>query len=148
MNLYLQRYGSIPGQGTPGTLIADDMECVTIEREWQNNAPFFSCIPSGQYTLEKHTSAKYGRTWALVNEAIGVYHYKQPESKRFACLLHSANYGHQLQGCIAPGESFGGHNGHFMVTNSRKTLEKLFGLLDTEDAHKLIIKWENLQNNH
>jgi len=139
LNIFLLRYGSVPGQGTPGKLIVDDFECVTMEREWADNRPFVSCIPAGHYKLEPHESQKYGKTWAIVGETVS---HLQTDAKRYACLIHSANYAYQLSGCIAPGEAHGGHNGHFMVTRSKATLKELLHLLEG-GAHTLTIKWED-----
>lgn len=73
----------------------------TVEREWNNNKPFVSCIPDGIYELQPVNSTKYGETYAIVNEKLMVSKFKK-EGYRYACLLHAANRHRELMGCIAP----------------------------------------------
>jgi hypothetical protein len=73
--------------------------CHAIEKSWENNAPFVSCIPEGNYELVEYDSPKFGDTWALVGDTVGLF---QGDSDRYACLIHKANWPHDVQGCIAP----------------------------------------------
>jgi len=89
--LLLQRkYGA---QGTNGTITYQGEEiCHTIELPDRNNIPRISCIPIGQYKLEKRRYAKHG-------EQIGI----PIVLGREAILIHAANNAlRELQGCIAP----------------------------------------------
>lgn len=150
MNLVLTRYGSIPGHGTPGELvIAGLIRCHTIEQIWQDNKPFVSCVPDGEYQLVPHNSDKYGATWALVNPDLGVAHYPTSGIARYACLFHSANWAHQLQGCIAPGNEIAAavdtrhtSESRLMVTQSRRTLQRMLDILSDEQEHTLQIRWK------
>src|SRR5690606_12463494 len=78
----------------------------TLEDPWNNNAPFNSCVPSGQYTLVPHSTDAHPNTWALVNPDLNIYHYPSPDKKqadRFACLIHSGNWEDDVEGCILVG---------------------------------------------
>ncbi|MDR6733501.1 DUF5675 family protein [Sphingobacterium sp. 2149] len=89
--LLLQRkYGA---QGTNGTITYQgEVICHTIELPDRNNIPRISCIPIGQYKLEKRRYPKHG-------EQIGI----PIVLGREAILIHAANNAlKELQGCIAP----------------------------------------------
>jgi hypothetical protein len=137
MNLTLTRYGSIPGKGTFGVIVVDEIKFYTIEREWLDNQPRISCIPKGMYTLEPHASKRFGNTWALVNDGLGVYHYHDPRASRFAILFHVANKQKDLQGCIGLGLEMGGA---WNVTHSRDATNHFLSLLDKEAEHVLEIR--------
>ena len=108
--------------------------CVTVERQFENNAPNISCIPAGLYTLKKHTSPKFGACFALENLNMGVTLYGP--SQRTHCLVHAANWPEQLQGCIAPGMSF--HSSKWGVANSRDALAMLLTLLPDSSELEII----------
>jgi hypothetical protein len=122
-----------------GFFALPDFNIQTLERplitgdEWRGGKPNASCVPFGTYTIEPHSSNKFGEVWALVNHKLGVYHYpdeRKYDTDRYAILIHIANYVTQLEGCIAPGmgitsiepEGFGAP---IMVTNSRNALSLL-----------------------
>lgn len=123
--------------GTFGKLIAEDKTFYTVEKPWQNNAPEISCVPDGEYTLTPHNSKKYGNVLCLINEDKGVTHFKESHSKRYACLIHTANYERDVLGCIGLGDNYLGH----MITNSRKSINEFYELFDPLKEHKLTIKW-------
>lgn len=91
----LIRYGSIPGMGTFGSLRANGFSCVTLEREWMDNAADISCIPLGQYTCSLYDSPKHGKVYQVT----GVQNRANIE-------IHAANVMQELLGCIALGQSF------------------------------------------
>ncbi|CAM3687839.1 DUF5675 family protein [Sphingobacterium prati] len=103
--LLLQRkYGA---KGTNGTITyKGELICHTIELPDRNNIPRISCIPIGQYKLQKRRYPKHG-------EQIGI----PMVLGREAILIHAANNAlRELQGCIAPvttltGEGTGDHSG-------------------------------------
>ena len=68
---------------------------------------------------------------------MGITHYENPTSKRFACLIHTANYAKDVIGCIGLGEKYLGH----MVTNSRKSIRQFYNLVDPTETHTLTIEW-------
>lgn len=104
--------------------------CYTLERNWDNNKPFTSCVPVGEYNLSPYTSSKYGDTVALVQPSLNVKAYKDDnDNSRYAILIHSANYMEQLQGCIALGMDLGVVDGHWAITSSRTALKKFLPLI-------------------
>lgn len=87
-----------------GSFYADgEFICYSLERPWADNKPFVSCIPKGVYTLEPHEYKGKINTFALVNEELGVTHWQENHSTRYAILIHPANRPEELAGCIAPG---------------------------------------------
>ncbi|MDH5826425.1 DUF5675 family protein [Sphingobacterium faecium] len=114
-NLLLQRiYGA---QGTNGTITYNGDEiCHTIELPDRNNIPRISCIPIGQYKLEKRRYPKHG-------EQIGIPHVLGRE----AILIHAANDAQkELLGCIAPVTTLTGEGVGY---GSGKALAKLKALV-------------------
>ncbi|MCI9844542.1 DUF5675 family protein [Flavobacterium pectinovorum] len=80
-------------KGTNGKLECNGkLICNTIELPWKDNKLKVSCIPEGEYFIQKRYSKKFG--WHL--EVMQV-------SNRSLILFHPANYAlRELQGCIAP----------------------------------------------
>ncbi len=138
-----------PAMGCMGELIVEGEHfCYTMEQPWRQNRRFVSCVPVGTYNLISYDSPKYGETFALENEDndVFVYENEADEGGRYACLFHSANWAHQLQGCIAPGDGKGwaqhrGHPPNLMVTRSRDALARLFPVL--EYNHQILIRWRH-----
>ncbi|WP_286778323.1 MULTISPECIES: DUF5675 family protein [Sphingobacterium] len=128
--LLLQRkYGA---QGTNGTITYQGEEiCHTIELPERNNIPRISCIPIGQYKLEKRRYAKHG-------EQIGI----PIVLGREAILIHAANNALlELQGCIAPvttltGEGRGDYSGKALA----KLKALVYSLWDMGDEVYLNIR--------
>ncbi len=106
--------------------------CKMVEREWDNNKRNKSCVPIGTYDLLPHVSPKYGNCYALSCPELGVT--VQGNSQRTHCLIHSANLPEQLEGCLAPGISFGVVNGKWAVVNSKTALTRLMALLGGKPA--------------
>lgn len=128
--LLLQRiYGA---QGTNGTIsYRGELICNTIELPDRNNIPRISCIPIGQYKLEKRRFPKHG-------EQIGITHVLGRE----AILFHVANDAQrELLGCIAPVTTLTGDG---CGSDSRKALAKLKALVyafwDMGDEVVLVVK--------
>ena len=66
--------------------------CYSIELPWKNNLPGISCIPEGNYILQKRCSEHFG--WHL--QIMDV-------PNRELILIHPANNAmEELKGCIAP----------------------------------------------
>ena len=128
--LLLQRkYGA---QGTNGTITYQGEEiCHTIELPERNNIPRISCIPIGQYKLEKRRYPKHG-------EQIGI----PIVLGREAILIHAANDAlKELQGCIAPvttltGEGRGDYSGKALA----KLKALVYSLWDMGDEVYLNIR--------
>lgn len=99
-------YGSI----TVGSLVLQTLELPWLPEPGQScGRPDRSCVPMGTYQLALHDSPKHPRTWALVNESLGIYHeapVPPPDCLiRTACLIHVANFPKELEGCIGVGRA-------------------------------------------
>ncbi|EHV9720265.1 DUF5675 family protein [Vibrio parahaemolyticus] len=113
---------SIRGIGTFGELFdGNERVCVTVERDWDNNKKAISCIPAGSYQVRRHTSPSKGDCFSLSNPNGGVT--VSGPSLRDNCLIHVANYPHEVIGCIGVGSVF--MDSKWGVSNSRKTLDML-----------------------
>lgn len=150
MKLILRREPKQPSHKcTLGLLFLGDMSLVTIERPWiphpvgKGGTKGVSCVPPGAYQLVRHNSDAHPMSFALVNHDLDVAHYdgedKDPHV-RTVVLIHSANYVHELRGCIAPGTrtevdpKFG-----YCVRESRKAMGILNARLPWADGHTLEI---------
>jgi hypothetical protein len=82
-----------PGKGTNGELwYAGTLICHTIELPWLRNEHNISCIPEGQYQVNRCFSTKFG--WHLSMRNV---------PGRKLILMHPANDAmKELRGCIAP----------------------------------------------
>lgn len=119
-------------EGTLGILEWNDtMVCYTIELPWLENQRRISCVPEGEYELQKRFSKKYGWHIQLKNVA-----------NRDLILFHPANDAQkELQGCIAPVTFVTGVAKGAM---SRKALQKLirivFAALEKEEEVRVVIQ--------
>lgn len=135
--MILRRFRS-DEDGTFGTLEIDNQVFFTVERPWENNLPFKSCVAEGEYSLIPHKSDKYGNVLAMVSEKLGVTHYKEPDSVRYACLIHTANYPKDVEGCIGLGDNYIADKN--MVTNSRQSIIDFYDIVSPNEAHELKIE--------
>jgi hypothetical protein len=104
---------------------------LTLERADNNNEPMISCIPSGTYNCKLEYSDKFKKDlW----EIKGV-------ENRSECKFHSANYWHDLNGCIALGNKYIDINkdGFRDVLSSKKTMKKFNLVLKHLKEVQLII---------
>ncbi len=100
---------------TEGVLIVGSNKFATIEQPWVSNPngakgglPFQSCVPDGMYRLSPFTRPDESEVWIFFNPSLGVHRFPQDHQKdrgRNLCLIHSANWARQIQGCVAPGLS-------------------------------------------
>lgn len=104
-------------EGTQGVLEWNGtIVCYTIELPWLNNQRRISCIPEGEYILQKRFSRKFKWHLHLMNVP-----------GRDLILIHPANDARkELRGCIAPVTQ---HTGIGKGNSSRKALEKLKALV-------------------
>jgi hypothetical protein len=92
MALKLTRFAFFEDR-TLGRLEYDGFAWWSIERPWLANKLSESCVPEGEYRLERHDSPRFGpRMWEL-----------QEVPGRTYILFHAANFADQLEGCIALG---------------------------------------------
>jgi len=133
----LTRFGSIPGIGTFGQLDIGTYKFFTVEREWLNNTPSKSCVPSGEYDLEVHNSNKYPDTYCILGDTVS--HYAS-DKKRSVCLFHAANYPTDVKGCIGLGKTLTYINGQLGVTHSKDSME-IFRrhMIENGERERLII---------
>jgi len=103
----------------------------SIERADNDNQINISCIPSGEYLCVLEYSARFDcKLW----EVKGV-------KNRSECKFHSANYWHDLNGCIALGSRLLDidNDGYRDVLNSKKTMKEFHQVLQGLTEIKLII---------
>ncbi|MBC7410134.1 MAG: hypothetical protein H7339_17260 [Arcicella sp.] len=118
--------------GTNGRLECEGkFICWTIELPWKGNERRVSCIPEGEYFLNKRYSQKF--QWHL--EVIDV-------KNRKLILFHPANNAlRELNGCIAPVTKCGGPG---LGLQSRKAFTKLkrlvYRALNSTEKVKLIVQ--------
>lgn len=124
-SLTLTRFAYLP-DCVLGVLRVDDLRLATVERPWIANPKGpggtrrVSCISDGLYTVRPHNSDKFPQTYALVNNALGVYYQpgEIPAGQawgRSAILIHKGNSAENVVGCIAIGMS---HDGHTVLRSS------------------------------
>lgn len=121
--------------GTFGRWYADNGSFLaySMERPWVDNAPFTSCIPEGKYGIVDYNSPKFGDTYALVNHELDVGVY-EGEAKRFAILIHKANWPRQLHGCVAPGTKLSALDGEWSVSSSGLAYAKVIAEILSGDG--------------
>lgn len=115
MVLHLHRFcQSI--SGTFGVLWVAGCRFYTVERPWQDNEPFVSCIPEGVFPVrwDRYNRGGY-RTLAVTVPG------------RTRILIHRGNLPRHVQGCIAIGQDLG-------VVWDRETKEHKWGVLRSTTA--------------
>ena len=122
---------------TVGKLFIDgELTCNTMEKPWDDNQANISCIPSGVYELNPCVSPKFGKTYCVENEKLGVS--LSGNTKRTHILFHKANMESELQGCIAPVMSFGAGAGEWFGYSSSTAYNALMDALDSK-RHSITI---------
>ena len=116
INRINQRYqytiGSLDLYDGDGWLL---FSCVSLERGWNDNKQNESCVPLGNYKCVKEYSDKFNKDlWEL-----------KDVPNRSECKFHSANYWHELNGCIALGLQVIDINndGKKDITRSKQTMD-------------------------
>ena len=133
------------GACTLGTLVRDGTVLQSLERPWIPAVPAgangISCIPRGIYRLALHDTEAHPRSFALVNEEIGVYHYELPpgQAGRTACLIHVANWVSELRGCIGLGMERVRNGDAWMLRRSKVAIDKFYSLVPWVTGHTLEI---------
>jgi len=142
MNLTLYR-DLDNGQCTLGTLTLNGVTLQSLERAWvpgpTGGTKGVSCVPAGTYRLVRHDTEAHPRSFALVNEELGVYHYAVPPGKqgRTAVLIHVANWPTELRGCIA----LGMERGENSIAKSRIAVNRFYDNVPwVDDEHTLTIE--------
>ena len=107
---------------------------ISLERGWLDNKPNESSVPKDMYDCVLEYSNKFDKKlW----EIYGV-------EGRAECKFHSANYWHQLNGCVSLGRTTldMDSDSSFDVTRSRDTMMNFHDALRSEEGKivKLIIE--------
>jgi len=150
-HLILQRWADHPLHGTMGELFyKEDKIADTIEKPWQNNKPFVSCVPHGTYEIVPFTRENGDNVYALYNPDLDVYvdaDERPGDSGRYSILIHVANWAEELMGCIAPGLAIG--IGRYksnpkkpevlMVYKSAKATKQLFDIIKKNQIEYITI---------
>jgi len=137
---------------TLGRLIINGKTFFTMERPWvasshaNGGKKGISCIPFGEYKIGNHNSEMHPNTFYVTNPMLDVYYmpWEVPKEKKYyartAVLIHSANYAHELRGCIAPGKQRVKDNrGRWMVTHSRDAMNEVRNQLRDRLNVKMLI---------
>ena len=120
--------------GMLGTDLLPLFTSISLERGWLDNKPNESCVPKGLYhTVSEYSNRFNKKLW----EIYGV-------DGRSECKFHSANFWHQLNGCIALGRMVldMDNDSIFDVTRSKDAMENFHDSLRSHNGKivKLIIE--------
>lgn len=128
----IQRYWQDKEQ-TSGTctIILEDgfpiFTALSLERGWRNNEQNVSCIPAGCYPVKLEYSNAFDKLLWEIKDV----------PNRSECKFHTANYRHQIQGCIALGLRYKllNKDSYRDLTNSGDTLRAFhFALKNYKEA--------------
>jgi len=94
--------------------------CYTLELPWNDNKKQISCIPKGEYNVEKRQSTKYKNHFHVLDVP-----------NRSYILIHQGNYNWHTKGCILVGKTLTDINNDGLrdVTSSVATMNKLNDIL-------------------
>jgi hypothetical protein len=132
-----------------GMMVVDGQPITTIERPWLADAihkagkPMISCVPPGEYKLQKEFSPKFRRNmYYLVNEDLGVFLRKdlrKEEWQRWGCMFHAANWSYQINGCIATGMNMSRMKDLYCVSRSGDAMKLLTKFLDEYERELKVV---------
>lgn len=139
----------------------------SLERPWVGNLQNVSCFPANgeayydenteevvvaplEYIMKYERSEKFSRIASMkAGHPVDVFLWEiYGTPNRSECKWHSASFARQLNGCPAPGDMHIDLDGDSFpdIRNSRKTLEKLHGVLPEDEEHVLIVKHHKYPN--
>ena len=134
-----------------GVMVVDGKPLTTLERPWVPSGKYpagescVSCVPSGEYSLIKAHSPKYGGDmFYLENRDLGVVlreEEKRQSWHRWGCMFHPANWVRQINGCVAAGITIAMIGDDMGVTESRKANTILHNYLDKQSDPRILISW-------
>jgi len=106
----------------------------TLEPPWKENRRSVSCIPVGDYTIQRRVSPKYGLH----------LHVRGTEPQRNLILVHAGNDVKDTKGCILVGVGTADLDGDrdLEVTQSKLAAERLLALVPedgTQDATLTVV---------
>ena len=85
--------------------------CVTLERNWCENAVGKSCIPVGKYQVVPYSGVRFKRCFAV-----------KSVPRRSGILIHAGNTLVDTSGCILVGQGLSDYG----IVQSRAALDELF----------------------
>ena len=133
MQVRITRIAASPKDGTFGVLTMDgEPVCVTLEDYDRSNATSISCIPTGSYTCERYSSAKYPDTYEITNV-----------EGRSYILFHKGNTDDDTSGCILLGSHFGYLGDRKAVLGSTAAFKEFMKKLEGVNYFNLVIQ-ENM----
>ncbi|CAM4028418.1 DUF5675 family protein [Flavobacterium weaverense] len=118
--------------GTNGKLVYQGrLICYTIELPYKRNLPQVSCIPEGEYFIEKRYSKRFGWHFEILDIP-----------NRNLILFHPANNAlTELRGCIAPVSQLSGAGSGTQSRKAFDTLKKLiYPQLETKESILLLVQ--------
>ena len=120
----------LPGRGVLCTVERAWVGADRSGKAWKYGLDGESCIPAGQYRLQKAESPSFKRQmWYVVGEGVVIRSAPtNPVEWREGVMFHAANRPMELKGCIAPGEFYEPRGG--FVGNSVKAMSVLTSWLD------------------
>lgn len=99
------------------------LQLTTLENPWLNNKRNLSCIPAGEYRLEKRTNSewnpKHKRKFGM-NYIVGI----EGVPNREGVIVHEGNYPEDTKGCILLGTTVR----EDFVGSSKNAVEKFYKL--------------------
>ena len=103
----------------------------SLERADDNNKPDISCIPRGTYKVVYEYSDKFKTMLWEIKDV----------PNRSECKFHSANFWHQINGCVALGDKLTDidGDGYRDVTNSKNTMKRFHKVLEGLTEVELIV---------
>lgn len=133
-SLLIERYDHGPKQ-TIGRLFVLDEEnfslydCHTLELPWKDNKRNISCIPEGDYQVEKRYSGKFKRH----------FHITDVEGRKWI-LIHAGNYYTDVRGCVLVGRDLKEINGDGImdVVKSKDAMADLLGQMPKSFKLKIV----------
>ena len=135
--LKIERY-EVMGDGTRSRVLLPSGDMLHgLERSWRGNKPNVSCIPDGVYAIVPHISPHFQECYALIGGTVGI---EPGQGKRWGCLIHPANYPHELSGCLAIGLRRDVRNEEPIIWSSRDACKILAEDLGNEPA-VAVISW-------
>jgi len=123
MKVFIKRYPLSGRTEGVGVVISNNLPLFyfkTLELEYKHNKTRISCIPTGEYKVEKRWSSNHLDHFIVKNVP-----------NRSYILIHVGNFIHETSGCILVGDQLkrDTNKNSSMLKNSRSTLKGLFNLL-------------------
>lgn len=132
----IERFGYTP-MGTFGRARYQDFQAYSVERPWENNQPFISCIPVGVYKIRP--TMYYGGDGPGGKKDYPAYKILSVPN-RTHIKIHIANTMDDLFGCIAFGKHLGFIDKRWAVVESRLAFRSFMDEMEIKPAAFVCIK--------